>query len=159
MRIIKTAIGVGICFLIYNLISTYFTDKVSPFYSSIAVILTLEKTVDLTRKLGLHRIGGTIIGSTVALVMVMLSNLVNKPTLDFLFVAVGIVIVIKLCMVFNIPKGVGVSCIILCAVFSMADRPIIEYISYRAIETLLGVSIAIIVNRLLPGDYSEQVKT
>lgn len=149
MRNIKTALSVFICVLIFNLFS-----ESSPFYASIAAIITMQSSVVDSFTTGRNRILGTFIGALVGLILALI-----QPGNPFLC-GIGIVIVIYICNILDWNKAISIAGIVFMAIMvNMGDRSPFEYSLNRIIETFVGITIALLINYFVaPPNISNIIK-
>lgn len=151
MRTLKTAIAVSLCFVLYNIFlpnSTHF----GPFYSGIAAVMTIQPSLDASKEIGFTRIFGTIVGGIYSAIVFSLYTYIAIPELNFVFIFFGIILTIITCNKLNISAGIGTGCIVLIGAFGLdlTTGPLIHSM-YRTIDTLTGVTIALVINKILPG--------
>jgi uncharacterized membrane protein YccC len=113
-----------------------------PLYAMIAAVIVTDLQPTETRKLGLRRLGGTLIGSVLGAV---LSVLLPGGTLT---IALGIFLSMFLTHLLRAPQAARVAGY-LCAIVLLehAADPWI-YSFWRFLETVLGIVIAILVSYL-----------
>ena len=68
MRMIKTALAVAICFLLYFLRG----EEGVPVFSTIAAIICMQPYVEYSRQVAFNRIIGTLLGAAFALLVLHL---------------------------------------------------------------------------------------
>jgi len=113
-----------------------------PVYAIIAVALVTDLTPKDTQRLGLGRIAGTIIGSTVgaSLCMVLPSNPFS--------IGLGVLVAMFLVALTRIPAGARVAGLVCGVIILTHDVDPWAYALDRAIETTLGIVTAVLVSRL-----------
>ena len=75
MRIIKSAVAVGICFLIYYLRGS----RGVPFYSAIAALQCMQSYHKNSRTVAFRRMNGTLIGAFYGLIVIVIQCFVLLP--------------------------------------------------------------------------------
>lgn len=153
MRTFKTAVAVALCFLFYNLFlpnSIHF----GPFYSGIAAVMTMQASIEESKKIGINRVLGTLVGGIYSAIVFSIYSYVGIYELNFIFIFIGIILTIITCNKLNLSAGIGTGCIVLIGAFGLdlTTGPLVHSV-FRTIDTLNGVVIAIIVNKVLPGPY------
>ncbi|CAM3640148.1 aromatic acid exporter family protein [Hathewaya histolytica] len=139
MRNIKTSLAVFISIMVLKLFKVSF-----PFYACIAAIITMEKTIYNSFKVGKNRIIGTTLGAIVGLLFVLI-----LPGNTFL-VAIGISVTIYLCDILGYNKSISIACIVFIAISSnlKGGNPFV-YSGNRLLETFVGIIVAVIVNLII----------
>lgn len=152
MRNIKTAIAVFIC-----IITLGFSKFNFPFYACIAAIITMDKTIYNSFKIGKNRTIGTTIGALVGLVFALLMP--NNNFLIPLCMAIGISLTIYLCNTLGYKKSITIACIVFIAITgNLKGTSPLHYATNRLFETVLGIIIAVIVNYLVfPPNLKKQI--
>ena len=147
MRMIKTSMAVGLCFLIFVLRG----QKGDPVLSSIAAIICMQPQVENSMSVAMNRIRGTLMGAAFGLLVVVL---VDALPSDYVYLGYGI---ISLCIIpvlyvtvlFRQPGSSALATIVFLSIaMSMGDRPPLENGIYRSIETIIGVLVSLGVNVL-----------
>lgn len=151
MRTFKTALAVGLCMLLYNVLlpnSLY----LGPFYGSIAAVISIQPTTSKTKHIATNRVIGTMIGGLYSAILYSLYIKLGISSIDFLFVFVGVIITIITCNKFGFSSGISTGCIVLIGAFALdfPTSPLLHAL-YRTIDTSVGVIIAYLVNKYLPG--------
>lgn len=113
-----------------------------PVYGIIAVALVTDLTPKDTRRLGLGRIAGTVIGSVVgaSLCVVLPSNPYS--------IGLGVVVAMFLVALTRIPAGARVAGLVCGVIMLSHDANPWRYALDRAIETTLGIVTAVGVSHL-----------
>lgn len=151
MRTFKSALAVSLCMLFYNLFLPN-ALYLGPFYGSIAAVISIQPTTTKTKYIAVNRVIGTVIGGLYSAILYSLFLQLGIETLDFLFVFVGVIITIVTCNKFGFNSGISTGCIVLIGAFTLdfPTSPLLHAIE-RTIDTSVGVVIAYLVNRYLPG--------
>ena len=161
MRNVKTAVAVGICFLIFLPFWSSGGGEaamVGPFYACIAAIICMQGSVEQSVRQGVSRLIGTAIGGAAGLLVLLVDDLLEIPLLTGVLLAGGVILVIWLCNAIHRPAASSIGAIVLCVFLinhSGDDRYL--YALVRRGETAVGILGAGAVNRLLP-DHREEVK-
>lgn len=149
MRTIKTVIAV----IITLGISEVFKLK-SPILAGIAAIMTMEGSVSESLDTGKHRMYGTILGGAIALVIGFIA-----PE-NFLFIGLGLIIIINTCNVFKIEKSARMAMVVfLVIILNYKDGDGFSYAINRTLDTLVGVIIGTATNYLIrPPRVDKKIK-
>ena len=142
LRIFKTALAV--CASLY--ISRFFGSQ--SYFSGLAAVITMQSSISSSFEFGLNRIYATVMGIGVAL----LFHLIGFLGMPAIFV--GIIIVIKFCLIFHWKKSVSLACIvfILVMLFNPSTSRYAHAYHYgliRLIDTAVGVVISLLINHFL----------
>lgn len=152
LRNIKTALGVFLCVLVYDLF-----QRPYPFFACIAVVICLKDTMGSSFEMGKNRLIGTFIGGLVGTPFLMLKNLVSEQVNFFavgaIMIGLGIVLVIYLCnLIGKIEVMTSTACIVfLSVVVNLRDT--MQYLAphiysiNRMIDSTVGIIIALIINK------------
>jgi uncharacterized membrane protein YgaE (UPF0421/DUF939 family) len=139
MRNIKTAIAVGLSIVVARLFALQ-----SPFYTSIAAIISMQDTVENGYKAGKDRLLGTIVGAIVGICVAYIAKG------RVIIISLGIVLLIAILNLLKWKKSVSIAGVVFCAINLNlhGDNPFI-YATYRTTDTIIGIVIAILVNRFI----------
>lgn len=148
MRIIKSAVAVFICFLIYLIRGTGM-----PFYSAIAAILCMQQGVESTKKVGLNRTIGTLIGGAFGVVVLLLERRFipeAMPWLRYLLTSVAIIPLIYTTILLEQKTASYISCVVFLSVAVNHGSDVVPYAFAlnRIIDTLIGIFVALGVNAM-----------
>ena len=144
-RNIKTAMAVALCMIIFD-----FINRDNAFFACIAAVFCMKDTVASSVDMGKSRIIGTIIGGLLGIIVIYVSDLIPfLYNVTPLVTGLGIVIVIYICTLIQRPGSVIISCIVFTGIMINYASQIDSY-SYainRSIDTLIGIIIAILLNK------------
>lgn len=148
-RALKTVVAVFFCLLL-----GFITQRPTALYAVIAAILCIQPTYDKSKKIGLHRIIATVMGSLFSFITLELALVIpNYEGFWFMFVFPLLMLaLIFVCNVLNIKDSVGPSCIIFAVIVFLHKGSTVDTLPYvleRMAETIVGVLIALPVNRFL----------
>lgn len=159
MRTVKTAVAVVICFLLFLPFWVRVPPgghdplkDVGPFYACIAAVICMQGTVGQSIKQGIFRLVGTAIGGLVGLALLLLGDLIQVPLVTGLLLGVGVLLTLWCCNLIKRPEACSIGCVVVCVVIlnhpEEAERYL--YTIFRILETMVGILVAVAVNRLLP---------
>ena len=149
LRTIKSGIAVFLCLLLL---------PNEPFFACLTAVICLQDTVYNSINMGINRGIGTIIGAIFGLIFLFLfrslevhipNQYISKLTI-YLIIASGIILMIYLCIILKRPGAINITCIAFLGVTTThAYSNPLFYATNRIIETLLGIVISILVNKLI----------
>ncbi len=158
MRTVKTAVAVVICFFLFLPFWVYvpagegeLLQHIGPFYACIAAIICMQSSVKQSLRQGVSRVIGTVLGGLVGLGVLLLDDLIKIPVVTGLLMGGGIVLTLWLCNLIKRPAACSIGCVVVCVVMlnhGGPDRYV--YTLFRVAETIVGIVVAVAVNRLLP---------
>ena len=149
LRTIKSGIAVFLCLLLL---------PNEPFFACLTAVICLQDTVYNSIHMGINRGAGTIIGACFGLIFLFLfrsleihiPNQYIAKIVIYLIIASGIILMIYLCNILKRPGAINITCIAFLGVTTAhAYSDPLFYATNRIIETLLGIVISILVNKLI----------
>ncbi|MFV0382010.1 MAG: FUSC family protein [Breznakia sp.] len=150
-RILKTSLAVGICLVI----SAIFQLR-GGFYMTIASVLTMKATPEKSMDYGLSRTKGTMVGGVVGLILILLFQHFQIAVSSFAYIIlnmVGTIFCIWVAKIFRQSEASATSaCVVLFTVTinRVAESAVpLPYVLTRVVETLVGIFVAVIVNRFV----------
>ncbi|HJB56719.1 MAG TPA: FUSC family protein [Candidatus Flavonifractor intestinipullorum] len=165
MRIIKTAVAVMLAygiFLPFGLMydtETYHgvLGQMGPLYACIACIVCMQSTLGQTVQSGVSRLIGVAIGGVLGVATLLLGDRLDNGLLVLPILGVLCVAGMWISLLIQRPAACVMACIVPCVILitgvTGADR--YYYAAARIIETVIGVCVAMLVNKLLP-DHREE---
>lgn len=165
MRIIKTAVAVMLAygiFLPFGLMydtETYHgvLGQLGPLYACIACIVCMQSTLGQTVQSGVSRLIGVAIGGVLGVATLLLGDRLDNGLLVLPILGVLCVAGMWISLLIQRPAACVMACIVPCVILitgvTGADR--YYYAAARIIETVIGVCVAMLVNKLLP-DHREE---
>ncbi len=154
MRNIKTAVAVGVCLLTFQLIglSSGFVglDKeINGIQAALAATICMKSSLQNTLRTGLDRTIGTVIGSVMGVVFLLLSGYIPS-VLFVLLITAGVVVIIYFCNVLKLQASVPISIVVyLIILIGQKNISPVTYGLVRLGETVFGIFVAYMVNRFL----------
>lgn len=149
LRTIKSGIAVFLCLLLL---------PNEPFFACLTAVICLQDTVYNSIHMGINRGGGTIIGASFGLVFLLFfrtlenhihNTYISKP-LIYIIISLGIILMIYICNILKRPGAINITCIAFLGVTTAhAYSDPLFYATNRMVETLLGIVISILVNKLI----------
>lgn len=149
LRAVKTAIAVFVC----AVISTIITHEEDIFCSCIAAVICMQPTCEQTLQAGTNRFIGTVIGAIVGYISLELCYMTTYYYwLRIFALPFGILAVIYICNFINHKTSVRIGCIVVIVLLARSGVRIgntLYYVIQRACDTLVGVAVAMVVNKVL----------
>ncbi len=146
-RIIKSAVGVLLCWCVYLLRGR----NGIPFYSMLAALWCIQPYINKTMSMALQRTVGTLIGAAFGLITIILEiyafNIYDQP-LGFLVVALMIIPVIYTTVLIKRPNASYFSCVVFLSitVIHMTDDDPFMFVLNRVLDTFIGIAVGMLVN-------------
>ena len=146
-RAIKTAIAVSVC----AFISMFFNHE-DIFCACIASVICMEQTYKQTLETGVNRFIGTIIGGAVG--YFALETCCKLPCYEWVRIfalPICILTVVYICNFINRKPAVSIGCVVVIVILSrsgISTANTLNYVLQRVIDTLVGVFVAMIVNKI-----------
>lgn len=154
MRNFKTAISVFLCMIIAKIF-----NRGDFFYAIIAAIMCMQSTIKNTKKVGMDRMIGTIIGGLLGFIFLYIDFVFLSGRYNFILIPVGIIIDIYICNLLNKGSSSPISCIVMTSIifYNGGWDEVYLYTFDRIIETGVGIVIAMIVNIYLRNPSKKMV--
>lgn len=146
MRIIKSAVAVYICFIIYMI-----RGSGIPFYSAIAAVLCIQPYISGSIETAKNRTVGTFIGGFAGMLILAAERafpVLAFPPVKYAIVSLMIVPLIYFAVVIRQSAAAYLSCVVFLsiAVAHAADVNPYLFAVHRIIDTLIGIFVALAVN-------------
>lgn len=150
MRIVKSAIGVFLCYLV-NLLRG---GNGIVFYSQLAVLWCMQDYVSQTKEKALQRTVGTAIGAVWGLIVILtymaFGTFFGKwgGVVYGLFVSIAIVLVLYTTVLLNKRQASYFSCVVLLSIVvnHITDINPYMFVLNRVLDTMIGIAIGVFVN-------------
>ena|GEM_PF-416388 len=146
LRNLKTALAVTICMLLYRI-----TGREGVTMALIAAVLCMQGTMDKSVRQGAERIRGTILGGVMGAVFALL-RVPELPLPVFLLITfLGVVLFIYLCNLLRSKSSIVIGCVVFLSTLAnyTGTDMALRYPLDRTLDTLTGIVIAFLVNRLV----------
>ncbi|HCW03592.1 MAG TPA: hypothetical protein DGK91_03030 [Clostridium sp.] len=139
MRNIKTGLAVLICVLISRLLKLEY-----PFYSAIAAVIAMQTSVEASFKAGKNRMLGTFVGAVIGYVFALI-----YPG-NIILITLGVMAIIHICNLLNWKSAVSIACVVFLSIMlNDSGRDHLYYSVNRLLDTLVGIIVALIINRFI----------
>lgn len=147
MRIMKSAIGVFLVFVIYLLRGR----RGTPFYSALSVLWCMQPDMGEARNKAFQRTIGTMIGALFGLIMILIEYYLLKgryEALNYLLISLFIIPVIYTTILINKKNASYFSCVVFLsiAVNHLLDANPYLFVVNRVVDTLIGIALAYVIN-------------
>ena len=149
-RIMKSAIAVGLCMLVYFVRTLLPIENGIPFYGALAALWCMQQYNDTTKTNAVQRSVGTLIGALYGLVFLLLFRRINVtvPMIVYISASAVIIPVIYTTVVLNKRNASFFSCVVFLSIaltHSFDSNPYI-FVLNRVIDTFIGIIIGVTVN-------------
>ncbi|CZQ84480.1 FUSC family protein [Trichococcus ilyis] len=148
MRTTKSGIAVGLCVLLFKLL-----DRGSPMLAGLAAVFALREDCKQSFHHGIRRVGGNTVAGILGVTLIAVKDLLGLDfSVDLFGTIIAIIILITVCNILDLSTAiVGATATFLVVFYNIEDTEKVAYAVQRVLDTVIGTSIAIGVNHLLPG--------
>ncbi len=151
MRTVKTVVAVGICLLVFQFLVP--KSSINGIQAALAATICMKSSLQNTLRTGLDRAAGTVVGSVMGVLFLLLSAVVPAVLISALGI-LGVLLIIYVCNVFRLQASVTISIVVfLIILIGESDIPPLFYGLARLGETIFGIFVAYIINRFLDKRY------
>ncbi len=159
LRIIKTSLAVFLCLILYSLVPMPENFKVIT--ALIGAIITLRSTIKESFLVSFTRVQSTFVGAVFGLVLILIKERIgfeDNSLVYALFLSLAVLLFIWISVSFLKETGVGLGAIVFLAIALGNTDGVtpLQLALARFFDTLIGIVIALIVNRLLPFPVEEE---
>lgn len=144
LRNVKTGISVFLCILI-----SFLLNRETYVVSTITAVFTLREDHENTVKYGKHRIAGNSFGAIASVFCIAIFNFFgHSSVIQIIAIPLVIMLMIALLVKFDYSEGtVGACATLLTILFMIPQTESYLYAFNRIIDSFIGMTIAILVNR------------
>lgn len=148
-RILKSMIGVFLCYLVYLLRG----KQGIPFYSMLAVLQCIQPYTGETLSMAVRRATGTIVGALFGLICILLELYafdIYNSVAGYILTALMIIPVIYVTLLLHKENTAYFSCVVFLSItvnHIMDANPFI-FVLDRVLDTFIGIAIALVLNSL-----------
>ena len=160
MRVIKTAVAVMVSYALFVPFGLVYREELGgvlgqagPLYACIASIICLQSTVDQSVQLGISRLIGIGVGGVLGIATLLLGPALDNPWIKAPVLGLVCVAGLWLCLLLKRPGACVMACILPCVMAisgSVTGSERHLYALARVLETIVGVSVAFLINSILP---------
>lgn len=153
MRNVKTAIAVFLCLIGSRIIGYSY-----PLYACTAAVLSMRDTVEDSIHYGKTRIKATIVGGIMGIVMLWVDSELFKGSLTEVLITLGIIATIYVCNLLGWSNSSAIACVVVLIVLIDHSADKYVYAVIRTTETIMGIVVAVIVNKTIRPPMSKKSK-
>ncbi len=135
LRTVKTAIAVTLSVILAKIFNFQY-----PFFMGMTAIISMDKTMTNSLKMGRNRVFGTFLGACIGIGL----SFIDRG--NALLCGVGVIILIQICNYLKLQGAITIGGIVMIAIMVHTDKTPMYYGFYRTMDTLIGASISFIVN-------------
>lgn len=148
MRMFKTAIAVFLCFIVY-----LFRKNGIPFYSAIAAVLCIQQDMKNSKKQAKSRLISTLVGGILGIPILWILQEYKWLQIDvihYMIVSIMIIPALYIPVLIKQPQSSYISCVVFMSitVSHIHDENPFVFGVNRMIDTLIGIGIALLVNKI-----------
>ena len=150
-RIFRTMVAVGLCLLVYVLRGR----QGEPLYAALAVLQCIQPYTKSTHSVGRKRIIGTLIGAFWGLMLLLLEQWLNsrgheEPWLHFALIGLFTGIVLYFTVLLRVSETAYFSAVVFMVITIKHADDVSPYVYAfnRTLDTVIGVAVAEVVNRV-----------
>lgn len=167
MRIIKTAVAVTLSYMLLVPFDLLFPagyggilGQIGPLYACMACIVCIQGSLEQSAHQGLARFMGVLIGGVLGILALAADEVVHHPVVSGLLLGGACVLGIWLCLLIRWPAACTMACMVPCTIIINGTVGVERYYyaAARIIETVVGVTVALLVNAVLPDHREEEPK-
>ncbi len=147
LRMVKTALAVSICFLIYFLRG----EEGVPVFSTIAAIICMQPYVENSMETAFNRIIGTLVGAVFALLILHIIRYIpwHYRFFRYLVISFSVIPVMYVTVLFKKAGASALAAIVLLSIcLSNGGAPPLMDAINRSVETIVGILVSLGVNCL-----------
>lgn len=149
MRIIKSFLGVGLCFLIYILRGYHGT----PFYSALAVLWCIQSHTKDTKMHATQRVVGTAVGAVYGMIFILCKMYIydfGYGLIHYIILSAFIIPVIYTTVLMNKGNASYFACVVYLSIVvnHLIDENPFVFVINRSLDTLIGIMLGLFVNSI-----------
>lgn len=135
LRTLKTGLVVTLSVIVSKLIGLEY-----PFFVVMTAIISMDKTMFNSLKMGRNRVFGTFLGACIGIGLSYIDR--GNP----LLLGLGIILLIQICNHLKLQGAITIGGIVMTAIIVHTDKTPIYYGFHRTLDTLVGAAISFVVN-------------
>lgn len=145
MRMVKTALAVGICFLLYILRG----EHGAPVFSAIAAIICMQPYVENSVQVAFNRIVGTLLGAAFALLALYFIRFIPEDyhLWEYAVISFTVIPVLYITVLLKKTGASSLASIVFLSVClsNSGNTPLMDAVN-RSVETIIGILVSLAVN-------------
>lgn len=142
LRNLKTALAVLIILALARLL-----NYPAPLYAGVAAVTTMQDSIPHSISYGKMRIMATIIGGFMSMIILYATRHIPVESNAVVLIPIGIILTILLCNIIRFKEASGLATVVFLIIMLQYTGDPYTYALIRTIETILGIVIAVAVNR------------
>lgn len=135
LRTIKTGIAVTLSIIVARILHLEY-----PFFIAMTALISMDKTMGNSLKMGRNRIMGTFFGACIGIGLSYIDR--GNPILC----GIGMILLIQLCNATGLKGSITIGGIVMVAIMVHTDKTPIFYGFHRTLDTAIGASLSFLVN-------------
>ena len=135
LRTIKTGIAVMLSIIVANLL-----DFEYPFFIAMTALISMDKTMGNSLKMGRNRVVGTFLGACIGIALAYLDRG------NAVLCGLGMIMLIMICNRLHLQGSITIGGIVLVAIMVHTDKTPLFYGFHRTLDTLIGAFLSFVVN-------------
>ena len=136
LRTFKT----GLAVMISVIVGQYFDFLEYPFFIAMTAIISMDKTMFTSLKMGRNRVFGTFLGACIGILLSYIDR--GNPMLC----GIGMIVLIQICVALKLQGSITIGGIVMIAIMVHTDKTPIYYGFHRTLDTFIGAAISFVVN-------------
>ena len=136
LRTFKT----GLAVMISVIVGQYFDFLEYPFFIAMTAIISMDKTMFTSLKMGRNRVFGTFLGACIGILLSYIDR--GNPVLC----GIGMIALIQICNILKLQGSITIGGIVMIAIMVHTDKTPFYYGFHRTLDTFIGAAISFIVN-------------
>lgn len=138
LRTIKTGVALTLAIFVAQLLEIEY-----PFFVGMTAIISMDKTMTNSLKMGRNRVVGTFLGACIGVLLSYVDR--GNP----LLCGIGIMILILICNYLRLQGSITIGGIVMIAIMVHTDKTPLFYGFHRTFDTLIGALVSLFVNIVL----------
>lgn len=138
LRTIKTGVALALAIFVAQVLEIEY-----PFFVGMTAIISMDKTMTNSLKMGRNRVVGTFLGACIGVLLSYVDR--GNP----LLCGIGIMILILICNYLRLQGSITIGGIVMIAIMVHTDKTPLFYGFHRTFDTLIGALVSFFVNVVL----------
>lgn len=138
LRTIKTGVALALAIFVAQILEIEY-----PFFVGMTAIISMDKTMTNSLKMGRNRVVGTFLGACIGVLLSYVDR--GNP----LLCGIGIMMLILICNKLRLQGSITIGGIVMIAIMVHTDKTPLFYGFHRTFDTLIGALVSLFVNIVL----------